>query len=137
MPRLFRSLSATLAATAVAFATMPAHATGSISCTGIDDDTVSVDFGFGTLPVLHVISAHISAGGERFSMNPQAGETEIIRGDGAFLDDGLIARFTDPNVEQVLAELRILSKNEAKSDASVGILTLPGRDAYGLHCEGP
>ena len=62
---------------------------------------------------------------------------EPCKGDGVFLDDGLIARFTDPNVTQVLIELRILSKSEAKSDASVGILTLPGSEAFALSCIGP
>ena len=133
----FRISSLGLAGAAVLFATMAAHATVSISCHGIDDDTVSADIGFGTLPVLNVISAYVTAGGERFSLNPQGGETKIIVGDAAFLDDGLIARFTDPNVERVLVELRILSKSEAKSDTSVGILTLPGNAAYGLTCEGP
>ena len=133
----FRTSSLGLAGAALLFATMAAQATGSISCTGVDDDTVSADIGFGTLPVLHVVSLYVTAGGERFSLNPQSGETEVIKGDGAFLDDGLIARFTDPNVTQVLIELRILSKSEAKSDASVGILTLPGSEAFALSCIGP
>lgn len=137
MALLFRNTVFAVAAAVAMTAAIPAHATVSISCSGVDNDTVSVDIGFGTLPVLSVISAYVTADGERFSLRPQEGETEIINGEAAFLNDGLVARFTDPNISQILVDIRILSKSEAKSDASVGLLTLPGKSVYGLTCFGP
>lgn len=137
MLRTLHTSSTALAGAALLFAASQAHATASISCTGIDDATVSADIGFGSLPVLSIISARFSADGTHLSLNPQSGETPIANGDAAFLDDGLIARFTDTNINEILVELRIISKSEGKTDASVGMLTFPGKAVYGLSCEGP
>ncbi|RLQ89263.1 hypothetical protein [Notoacmeibacter ruber] len=120
----------------VAMAT-PAAATGEIVCRGVESDAIRVTLGFGTLPVLSVISARIETQEATYQLS-EGGNADLIRfGDGAFLNDGLIARFTDDIVNEILAELRIVNMDDGRHFASVGLLRLPGKAAHALVCEGP
>ncbi|WP_162787057.1 hypothetical protein [Notoacmeibacter marinus] len=115
-----------------------AWATGEITCRGIEDDEVRASLGFGTLPVLSVISARIETPDGAYQLRGGEDVTEIRFGDGAFLQDGLIARFTDDIINEVIAELRIVNMEEGRDLASVGLLRMPGKGAvYALICEGP
>ncbi len=127
----------TAIALALCIVAAPAHATGEISCRGIENAAVNLSLGFGTLPILSVISARIAVDGTIYQLRGGEDATTIRFGDGAFLDDGLIARFTDDIVNEVLAELRIVTAAEKRAVASVGLLRLPGRSVYPLICEGP
>lgn len=114
-----------------------AHATLSIACTAIDGSDATVELGMGTLPILAVIGARIDARGMAWAINPQAGETEMISGEGAHLGDGFVVRFTDPNVENIIAEVRVLSAQEKDEMVSVAILRLPETGVIPMTCEGP
>ncbi|MCP1198956.1 hypothetical protein [Notoacmeibacter sp. MSK16QG-6] len=115
-----------------------AWASGEITCYGIEDEAVRVSLGFGTLPVLSVISARIETPDGVYQLRGGGETTEIRFGDGAFLKDGLIARFTDDIINDVMAELRVVNMEEGRAFASVGLVRLPAEGAvYGLTCEGP
>ncbi len=122
---------------AVAFSTHVAHATASIGCTGIGETAVSAEIAFGTLPVLSIAAARFETPGGDFAMPATHGATEVVTGDAAFLDDGLVARFTDPNFEKIVVELRILEASEGDTRVSVGTLKVPGQGVFALRCEGP
>lgn len=118
--------------------TSSALATGEITCRGIDEEAVHISLGFGTLPILSVISARIETPDGAYQLRGGEDATEIRFGDGAFLSDGLIARFTDDIVNEVIAELRIVTMEEGRDVASVGLLRIPSQsDVYALICEGP
>lgn len=117
-------------------AASPAFATGELICSDPGGEA-SVDFGIGRVPVLAIVSAHITANGQVWSTQPGKGEIEVIVGQAA--DDGryLIADFTDPNVEQVLVSVRLLRSIEGEDYAQAGTLTVPGSNAYPLVCDEP
>lgn len=114
-----------------------AHATGNISCNGVDGSDATIEFNFGTLPVLNILGASVSAGGAVWSTQPGKGETEIIVGQAAEDGNLLIADFTDPNVEQVLISLRLLSAQEGGDFVRAGTLTIAGHGAHAVVCVGP
>ena len=131
------STRAMLAATFLCFAASNAYATGEIVCRGVTDDKIRLSLGFGTLPVLSVISARIETPQGHYQLRGGADAEEMTFGDGAFLEDGLIVRFTDEIVNGVLAEARIVNMEDGRNFASVGLLRLPGKAVYALVCEGP
>ncbi len=135
MRRLATQISA--AAIAALAAVTQSHATGNIGCTGVDGSDASIEFNFGTLPVLHILGASVSAGGNVWSTQPGKGETAIIVGQAAEDGNLLIADFTDPNVEQVLISLRLLRAVEGGDFVRAGTLTIAGHGAHAVVCVGP
>lgn len=124
-------------AVATLAATTHASATGDISCQGVSGSDATVDLNIGSLPILSIIRATISVGGQVWSTQPGKGETEIIVGQAA--EDGklLIADFTDPNVVDIVASLRLLSAEEGGDFVRAGTLTVTGHGAHAVSCEGP
>lgn len=49
----------------------------------------------------------------------------------------LMVDFTDPNIERIVAELRLFEAFEERDHAMAGTLRVPGQGAYALTCTGP
>ena len=111
------------------------HASGTISCAGEPD--VSVDLTIGSLPVLSVVTANLSAGQRALSIGAEAGQDAVIVGQAFREHDEIRVDFTDPNVERVVAELRLFEAIEERDHAMAGTLRLIGQGAYALTCVGP
>ncbi|MDZ5696444.1 hypothetical protein [Chelativorans sp. M5D2P16] len=128
-----RRLAAALAISIAAAGS--ASASGSLECTAPDAD-VSVKLTIGSLPVLAVVGAEIEANGARWALDGD-GESAIAVGQ-AFRDRGALrVDFTDPNVERVVAELRLFSAAEERNMATAGTLRITGEGAWALTCTGP
>lgn len=126
-----------LAAAALAFSLVSggAHATGAIDCAAPGGEA-SVSLTIGSLPILSVVGAHITAGDQQWSIGGE-GESAIISGQAFGEDDEMRVDFTDPNVETVVTQLRLFSAFEGKDSAMAGIVRIPGVGAYALVCTGP
>lgn len=126
-----------LLAASIAIASTPAMATGDISCSGMDGSATSVDLNIGTLPVLQILRATIALDGQIWSTQPGKGETEIIVGQAAETGNMLIADFTDPNIVDIVASLRLFSAEEGNDFVRAGTLTVVGAGAHAVSCTGP
>ncbi len=135
MRRLAYRLGALVAATMTFVPN--AYATGDIGCAGAGGADATVDLNIGSLPVLNILSATITANGQVWSTQPGKGETEIITGQAAETGHILIADFTDVNVTGVVASLRLFSAEEGGDFVRAGTLTIAGHGAYAIVCEGP
>lgn len=129
-------MRAIAAALVCCVAASPAAATGSIACSSPDDDGVAVELTIGSLPVLGVAGALVTAGGETWSTATEAGE-QISAGQAFREADRLLVDFTDPNVERVVVELRLFQAQEERDAAMAGTLRIPGKGAWPLVCAGP
>ncbi|MEZ5809922.1 MAG: hypothetical protein R3D45_00780 [Rhizobiaceae bacterium] len=114
-----------------------AHATGDISCQGVDGSDASVDLNIGSLPVLQILNATIATGGQVWATQPGKGDTEIIVGQAAETGNMLIADFTDPNIVDIVASLRLFSATEGGDFVRAGTLTIMGHGAHAVSCIGP
>ena len=122
------------AAAALALAT-PAGATEWIACNA-DGDAASANILVGTVDVLSIARANVEAGGKTW--------TTDVAGDGglrvgqAFEDaDTIVVDFTDEGVSSIIASLRLFKATEGDSDATGGILRVPGIGAWAVSCTGP
>ncbi len=124
-------------AVAVCLMSSAAHATGDISCGGVNGSDATVDLNFGTLPVLSILNATITTAGKVWTTQPGKSETEIIVGQAAETGNMLIADFTDVNVEQILISLRLFSAEEGGNWVRAGTLTIKDHGAHAVSCVGP
>ncbi len=129
-----KKLIALAAVAVLLIASTPAYATGEVICEAVDGTGATVDLGVGRLEVLAIISAHITANGKVWSTQPGKGETEIIVGQGARDRGWLVADFTDPNVERIIASLRLVSASEGDDYVLAGTLVIKGESAHALNC---
>lgn len=130
-----RRLFAFLACSAFSFAS-PAYATGTIECSAADGSGAQAFVSIGRLPVLGVLGATLSGGGMTFSTNEAVpGATRIVFGQG--FDDGSMTRidFTDDNINEIVASLRLVRDYDGKAGAEAGIMTIVGTGVYALTCE--
>jgi len=112
-----------------------AGATGAIECSD-PQGRASVELTVGSLPVLAVVGAHISVGDQEWAIGME-GDKAIIAGQAFQTGDQWLVDLTDPNVERVIAEVRLLSALENDEYVLAGTLKLPGVGAYPLICVGP
>src|SRR5690554_6411534 len=112
-----------------------AHATGGIECSD-PDGRASISMTIGSLPILAVVGAQISAGDRQWSMGGKD-DSAIIAGQAFQAPGEMRVDFTDPNVERVVAELRLFSSSEAKDYALAGTLRIADVGAYPVVCVGP
>lgn len=111
------------------------HASGTISCVGEPD--VAVELTIGSLPVLAVVAARLSAGERFLAIGAEADEDAIVIGQ-AFRENGrIMVDFTDPGIERVVAELRLFEALEERDHVMAGTLSIAGQGAYALTCVGP
>ncbi|MEM0899850.1 MAG: hypothetical protein AAGI92_07865 [Pseudomonadota bacterium] len=111
-----------------------ANATASLECSGTGDEDVSLLLTLGTAPVLAVVGGRIDTPTESFAFIANAGETEIIVGQG-FTDEGTLSvDFVDPNVETILVSLRLVRARGDKELAEAGVLTIRQTEAFAVNC---
>lgn len=114
---------------------VPAAATGTIECASPEGET-SVELAIGTLPILSVLRATIRSDDGHWSTEEVDGETIAVG--QQFRDaEGIRVDFTDPNVEGVIAELRLVEATEGRHHAMAGALRIEGVGAFALICTGP
>jgi hypothetical protein len=112
-----------------------AHASGTISC--VSDDGASVELTLGSLPVLSVVGVGIAAGEQRWTTIDGRDDQPIIMGQAARYGDLFVVDVADPNIERIVAELRLLSATEERDHVTAGTLRIVGQGAYALTCVGP
>jgi len=112
-----------------------AFATGAIECND-PEGQASVNLTIGSLPILAVVGAQISAGDQQWAIGGE-GENAIISGQAFQAPGEMRIDFTDPNVERVMAEVRLFSASEDKDSVLAGTLRIADVGAYALVCAGP
>ncbi len=125
----------TLALPIVVFLAGPAAATSSIGCASAEGDA-SVDLSLGNLPITAVVGAHLRAGDAVWSTLEGEGEP-VISGQAFGDDETLRVDLTDPNVERVIAEIRLFRAMEEDDYALAGTLRIAGVGAWAVTCVGP
>jgi hypothetical protein len=110
-----------------------AHATSNITCKS-PDNAASLDLVIGRLPILSVVNGGYSIEGASFGIEATNGTTVVV---GQAHDDGSAIRidFTDPNVENVVASIRLFTAFENERFAQAGVIIVPGRGAWPMVCE--
>ena len=122
--------SAIAAFLVLAGAVSPALATQSISCI-TDDGIGGVELAVGSLPVAGIANAAIYYALDEWSM----ADGDIVVGQQFAEGDLFIADFTDPNIERVMARLRLFSASENDIFAMAGTLQMEGIGAFALICD--
>ncbi|WP_173932190.1 hypothetical protein [Chelativorans sp. Marseille-P2723] len=113
----------------------PAAASGAIECTTSGGEA-SASLTIGSLPVLAVVGAKLEAGERRWTIGGDDAEGiavgQAFRGIGEMRID-----FTDPNVEEVVAEMRLFTATEGRQSVTAGTMRIADVGAWALTCEGP
>ncbi|MDF1600101.1 hypothetical protein PZ895_09955 [Mesorhizobium sp. YIM 152430] len=112
-----------------------AHASGTIAC--VSDDGASVELTLASLPVLSVAGATIAAGEGGWTTLEDGDGQPVVVGQAARHGDLVVVDFTDPNIERIVAELRLLSATEEHDQVTAGTLRIAGQGAHALTCVGP
>lgn len=117
-----------------------AHATGTIECTGVSDPDTEVFVLIGRVPVLAVLRAQISIGGDVYATRQPGfeapeGSIPIVFGQGFADLDGLRIDFTDEGVSEITVSLRTVIGDGDKAFAEAGVLTARGSDVAAVTCE--
>jgi hypothetical protein len=111
-----------------------AFATGSIFCTSADGAAVDLQLGF--VAVTSIIGADISTPEMAWTTRESGGQPMLVL--QSFVGpETILVDFTDPNFEDVLAELRLFYVDGALGQAKAGTLNIAGVGVYALTCEGP
>ncbi|WP_274424112.1 hypothetical protein [Chelativorans sp. YIM 93263] len=113
----------------------PAGASGSIACVAPDNEA-SIELTIGSLPVLAVVGVAIEAQGESWTLSGE-GEQAIAVGQAFGNANEMRIDFTDPNIESIVAEVRLFSAAEERELATAGTLRIAGVGAWVLTCTGP
>ena len=124
-----------LAALACVLTTQTAFATGDVYCTAVDGSDATFGYGFGRVPGLAIVSASISAGGQDWSIVEANGAIPIIVAQGAHDGPRTIIDFADPQYNEIIASVRIVSAVEGDDYRSVGLLRIPGVGVFSMLCE--
>ena len=113
----------------------PASATGTVDCEAADG-AASLMLTIGSLPVLGVVHMEVAAG-ERTWSTGGSGDGAISVGQ-AFRDgERWLIDATDPNVEGIVAEVRLNQAIEEGDVALAGTLKIRGTGAWAITCIGP
>jgi hypothetical protein len=113
----------------------PASATGAVECEAAGGGA-GVALTVGSLPVLGIVHMQITAGDRTWSTGGN-GDDAIIVGQ-AFRDgERWLIDATDPNIENVVAEIRLNGANENGDMALAGTLKISGHGAFAISCIGP
>lgn len=130
------------AVVAIGASVTSALGSGTIDCASPDGEA-TVHLSIGSLPVLAVIGAEVTTADHRFTLTSGEGGAQedatqpVIVGQ-AFQDDRhVMIDFTDPNVETVLASLRLFHATEERDGAMAGTLVVTGIGAWSITCIGP
>ncbi len=129
-----RRFSPGLAIGLVAAASSSALATGGLICKS-PDGAVSVEMGIGSVPVAAVIGATITTPTSKWSTSEDASATRIAVGQD-FRDSQVFqVDFTDYNVMEIIARLRLSRARQGEHFALAGTLAIEGVGAWPVVCE--
>jgi hypothetical protein len=113
----------------------PALATGTVECEAADG-AASLMLTIGSLPVLGVVHMEVTVDGRTWSTGG-SGDVAISVGQ-AFRDgERWLIDATDPNIEGVVAEVRLNQAIEGHDMALAGTLKILGSGAWAVTCIGP
>jgi len=110
-----------------------ASATASLFCTA-EDAFVSITIG--SVVVSSIVGVDIEIGDILMSTVPDRGE-KISLLQSFFTDDMISIDLSDPNLERIVAKIRLFSAYSDDDQAVAGTLLVDGTGAYALVCEGP
>ena len=128
MKKLAVSLGIILAASA------PAWATASITCRS--DQGATVYLGAFNGPQLLINSVEIISGDTHWSTHNVDAEQMIVMQN--FSDgESIKIDLADPNVENIIAKVRLFGAEEGAEYVLAGTLQMPNIGVYALICEGP
>jgi hypothetical protein len=113
----------------------PAEATGTVECEA-PGSGASLMLTVGSLPVLGVVHMEFTVGDRMWST---AADGDVLISVGQAFRDGerWLIDATDPNVEGVVAEIRLNQAVEGGDMALAGTLRIPGHGAFAVSCIGP
>lgn len=106
----------------------PAMATSSLLCESADGAAVNLIIG-------HVAVSAISGGWVAHGDTRWVIGDDIIVGQQFADKDKLIADFTDPNIENIVASLRLFNAVEGDVIVTAGSLLIKGTGAFAIVCE--
>ena len=113
----------------------PASATGTVDCEAADG-AASLSLTIGSLPVMGVVHMEITARDRTWSTGG-SGDDAISVGQ-AFRDgERWLIDATDPNIEGIVAEIRLNQAIEEGDVALAGTLKIRGTGAWAVTCIGP
>jgi hypothetical protein len=126
---------AALACLAVIWFTAPAAATGTVACEAGEGEA-GLLLTIGSLPVLSVVHMEFTDGEKTWSTS-DSGDVAVVVGQ-AFRDGNRwLVDATDPNIEGVVGEIRLVEAVEGTSVALAGTLRISGSGAFAVTCIGP
>lgn len=108
----------------------PAWATSTLSCNS--SEGAHIDMAMGSVPVAAIVRASIEIGDMVWTTDSDIGVGQQFDG-----NDTLTVDFTDPNIERILARLRLFRATEGESFAMAGTLTVSGVGAFAVICDEP
>jgi hypothetical protein len=132
---LRQPVSAVLSTLVLIAGISPASATGTVECEA-PDGAASLMLTIGSLPVLGVVHMEVTAGDRTWSTDG-SGDGAISIGQ-AFRDgERWLIDATDPNIEGIVAEVRLNQAIEGRDMALAGTLKIRGTGAWAITCIGP
>ena len=124
-----------LAALALIASAAPAAATGTVGCEAAESGA-GLLLTIGSLPVLSVVHMEFTDGEKTWSTS-DSGDVAVVVGQ-AFRDGNRwLIDATDPNIEGVVGEIRLMEAVEGTSVALAGTLRISGSGAFAVTCIGP
>jgi hypothetical protein len=111
---------------------LPAGATGGISCVS-PDDAASVEIIIGHVPGLAIVGARIDVGDRHWAMNA-SGEQALAVGQAFSSAGHYWIDFTDGNINEIVAELRLHRADEGADTGFGGTMRMSGVGAWTLVC---
>lgn len=112
----------------------PAWASAAITC--VSDQGATVYLGAFVGPELVVNSVEIVADDTHWSTHNVDAEQMVIM--QSFSDgESLVIDLTDPNIENIIAKVRLFGADEGGDSVLAGTLHMPNIGVYALICEGP
>ena len=124
-----------VAALVVIIAAAPAAATGTVACEA-GEGGAGLLLTIGSLPVLSVVHMELTDGEKTWSTS-DGGDVAVVVGQ-AFRDGNRwLIDATDPNIEAVVGEIRLMEAIEGTSVALAGTLRISGIGAFAVTCIGP
>ena len=113
----------------------PASATGTVECQA-GDGAASLMLTVGSLPVLGVVHMEVTAGDRTWSTGG-SGDDAISVGQAFHDGERWLIDATDPNIEGIVAEVRLNQAIEGTDMALAGTLKIRGTGAWAVTCIGP
>ncbi len=113
-----------------------AVATGSVMCRSAAEPGVEAYLQISYVASPTVLGAGFSIGDDyRSSFDGNAVPVHVLQ---SFVGDKEIrVQLSDPNLERIVARLRLVWDEEADEQAMAGVLQVSGAGVYALVCEGP